>query len=528
VILVDRDILSALSQEEIQIVSTDDVPFDADVQVGPASIDLRLGTALRRYSRDTPEENLSEDSSELIYLSPDSDFLLQPFEFWLANTLETVMIPPHLAGLLTGRSSFARLGLVVQCTQDFIQPGYAETVPLQLLNVSPRPIPIRSHIRVCQLILVWTSSASAMPYFARPEAKYTALTQFPEPSRLGVELGTEQAALVQTPQPIENPRLELVLDEWKTRFTTLETAGESLTERLRRLETGLIEAAALHGDVSPYLRRLVKPPGVSDCAARSSFREDMAIEVVKEFLLRETGSQERVHILDACCGLGSWIKMAASALGSHSSRLAYTGIDVDSETLHRLDLAMASHRGRFAEFRCLLRSATDLEGIPGSPFHIIFLHNTLHELCPSKIPAILSMLARLLRPGVGRLSIIDMETLPKDDPEAIAITWQVKEVIEILESGGFVSVDSKHQKSVPVYSIEAAGPGKAVQETAIASRLRSLLQRKLERAVDERLRCPKDPGLSPADLKDWLLQTAAVARITEALHLLSRVYPMEQ
>lgn len=63
--------------------------------------------------------------SEEIVLPEGEAFFLHPGELALAVTYESVTLPADLVGWLDGRSSLARLGLMVHVTAHRIDPGWS-------------------------------------------------------------------------------------------------------------------------------------------------------------------------------------------------------------------------------------------------------------------------------------------------------------------------------------------------------------------------------------------------------------------
>ena len=131
---------------------TDDpnYPFVADEQIQPSSVDLRLGKVFwkpRAYSFWTPWKNREIDlrRARLLELSPRKywrrssissaeSMIIRPREMILGRTFERFSIPNGYAGKLEGRSSFARMGLAIHCSADFINPGWRGHMPLQMVN----------------------------------------------------------------------------------------------------------------------------------------------------------------------------------------------------------------------------------------------------------------------------------------------------------------------------------------------------------------------------------------------------------
>ena len=79
---------------------------------------------------------------------------LEPGKLLLGRVAAKFTVPVDCAGKIEGRSSYARLGLGIHCTGEFINPGYRGHMPLQIYNFSPNPIRIYPYIPICQVILI--------------------------------------------------------------------------------------------------------------------------------------------------------------------------------------------------------------------------------------------------------------------------------------------------------------------------------------------------------------------------------------
>ena len=147
-------------------------PFDPDLQIRPASIDLRLSSVLweqdskgkinltevgaRRYF---PNVAGSGKTSEQVRLMSSSRA-----RWFSGRTFEEFTVPKAFAGKIEGRSSYARLGLMVHCAAGFINPGWRGRMPLELVNLGAQPIVLASEISICQLMLIQLAEL--------PEASY--------------------------------------------------------------------------------------------------------------------------------------------------------------------------------------------------------------------------------------------------------------------------------------------------------------------------------------------------------------------
>jgi dCTP deaminase len=131
-------------------------------QVGGASVDLRLGTwflamkARRHHVLDVYDQKedapTASDLTNRYYIPFGGKFILHPRSFVLAVTLEWMRIPQSLAGMVTGKSSWGRRGLIVE-TAPGVHPGFTGCLTLELTNVGEIPIRISPGTEICQLFL---------------------------------------------------------------------------------------------------------------------------------------------------------------------------------------------------------------------------------------------------------------------------------------------------------------------------------------------------------------------------------------
>lgn len=109
-------------------------PYD-DRLVNPASIDLRLAET----------------------------FTIEPGEFRLAHTIETVTIPARYLGFVCGKSSWARKGLLVE-TAGLVDPGFTGQIVLELAVLGNEPLRLEEGMRICQLYVGELDRPAAQPY----------------------------------------------------------------------------------------------------------------------------------------------------------------------------------------------------------------------------------------------------------------------------------------------------------------------------------------------------------------------------
>jgi len=161
------------SKESDPLVISPTTDLEALRRDGGASIDLRLGTwfltmKARRYPLldiYTHEDRAPQpgDLTNRYYVPFGEKFILHPRSFVLAATLEWLRLPQTLAGMVTGKSSWGRRGLIIE-TAPGIHPGFTGCLTLELSNVGEIPIAISPGTKICQLFLhKLDQSASSIP-----------------------------------------------------------------------------------------------------------------------------------------------------------------------------------------------------------------------------------------------------------------------------------------------------------------------------------------------------------------------------
>lgn len=187
-ILSDRDIKKALLSGRIKIFPKPDLK----TQLGSCSVDLRLGKQFRIFNHskfafiDPSSSKLSSEMMTKISLSPGEPFILQPRDFVLATTIETITLPDDLIGRLEGRSSLGRLGIVVHSTASIFDPGWHGVVVMELGNLGRMPVALYFGMRICSMTFEELSSPALVPYYKKKSAKYAG-QKTPEASKIAEE-----------------------------------------------------------------------------------------------------------------------------------------------------------------------------------------------------------------------------------------------------------------------------------------------------------------------------------------------------
>jgi dCTP deaminase len=173
-ILSDGDIRRRLTDGELVVEPLD----DPELQIQPASIDLRLGREFLEFRRTNipcihpnSEQEVDEYVDET-YVEEGDDFILHPGDFVLGTTKERVEIPPDLIAHVEGRSSLGRLAVVVHATAGLCDPGYEGQITLELSNLGTAPVALTPEMRISQLTFTELKNPAERPYGAERGSKY--------------------------------------------------------------------------------------------------------------------------------------------------------------------------------------------------------------------------------------------------------------------------------------------------------------------------------------------------------------------
>lgn len=152
-------------------------PFVSE-NVQPASVDLTLDRRFRVFVGDTvprgeshlwapracidPEEDQSHLFEE-VEVPEGGSFYLYPGDFVLGSSVERLGIPSYLVGRLDGKSSLARLGLIIENAGNF-DPGFTGTATMEIANITRMPIRLRPGMKIGHISFARLSDSARRPY----------------------------------------------------------------------------------------------------------------------------------------------------------------------------------------------------------------------------------------------------------------------------------------------------------------------------------------------------------------------------
>ncbi|MFC7075742.1 dCTP deaminase [Haloarcula halophila] len=173
-ILSDADILRRLEDGDLVVEPLD----DPDIQIQPASVDLRLGREFLEFQHanipcihPNSEQEVADYVEETV-VDDDDEFILHPGDFVLGTTYERVEIPDDLIAHVEGRSSLGRLAIVVHATAGLADPGYQGQITLELSNLGTAPVALSPGMRISQLTFTELKTPADRPYGEERGSKY--------------------------------------------------------------------------------------------------------------------------------------------------------------------------------------------------------------------------------------------------------------------------------------------------------------------------------------------------------------------
>lgn len=171
--LSDGEILEAVSRGEIKIL-----PFNSD-NIGPCSVDLTLSDEFVVFKGSKlidPKDRGTLVKNTEIVKTGNNPFILKPQQFVLASTREKLALSKGYAATLEGRSSIARLGIVVHAA-GLVNPGTGMLRPkpliLEVYCQNTAPVKLYPGMRIVQVIFHRLSRPASVGYDERPQSTYS-------------------------------------------------------------------------------------------------------------------------------------------------------------------------------------------------------------------------------------------------------------------------------------------------------------------------------------------------------------------
>lgn len=141
--------------------------------VQPVSYDVLLSPEFKmQFKPDGPAPDIDPavDSSEYfteVFVPQGKALALEPGAFVLGSTYEAIALGANICATLEGKSSLARLGVVVHVTAGLIDPGFEGQITLELSNSGNLPVLLWPGMKIAQLCFYRLPDPATMLYGSR-------------------------------------------------------------------------------------------------------------------------------------------------------------------------------------------------------------------------------------------------------------------------------------------------------------------------------------------------------------------------
>jgi dCTP deaminase len=132
--------------------------------------DMRLGNKFRQAIPGATLDPKNADQTQWEAWQTDEPFDLMPGQAILAVSVERWQLPRYILGIVLGKSTYARCGLIINCTP--LEPGWAGYLTIELVNpTASNPIRIYPNEGIAQVLFFETDEDCAVSY-ADKRGKY--------------------------------------------------------------------------------------------------------------------------------------------------------------------------------------------------------------------------------------------------------------------------------------------------------------------------------------------------------------------
>jgi len=159
--LSDKDIRKAIKDKKITIKDFD------ETRLQPASYDILLGNKFIVSNSESttaidPVKKVFPQTKEVV-VEKDGIFVLHPGISVLGTSLDYFGSDTYLVHL-SGKSSLARIGLIIHNTAGIVNPGHFLNITFELCNLNHIPIILRPGMAIGQILFSTLSSKPLKDY----------------------------------------------------------------------------------------------------------------------------------------------------------------------------------------------------------------------------------------------------------------------------------------------------------------------------------------------------------------------------
>ncbi|MFC1631487.1 dCTP deaminase [Candidatus Omnitrophota bacterium] len=161
----DQWILRMAKEKEMIAPFVESQVKQGNISYGPSSFgyDIRLSDEFKLFS---PPEELIVDpkgvKEEFFRYIKQDTCAIAANSYVLARSLEYFKMPDNVLGIVVGKSTYARCGIVVNVTP--LEPGWEGYLTISISNTAPRPVKIYAAEGVAQILFFESDQACRISY----------------------------------------------------------------------------------------------------------------------------------------------------------------------------------------------------------------------------------------------------------------------------------------------------------------------------------------------------------------------------
>lgn len=158
------------------IIQIDPLPDNWREAMGTVTIDFRLGSEIQvlrtnRVTHFDVRRGVQVGDFEQIHLEEGEPFILGSGDLVVAKTREKLVLPRNMIGHMEGRSSLARIGVVVFLNAARFDPGWNNQPVLEMKGEAPVPVVLYGGEPICAFSFERLMADVERPYGER--GRYT-------------------------------------------------------------------------------------------------------------------------------------------------------------------------------------------------------------------------------------------------------------------------------------------------------------------------------------------------------------------
>ena len=136
------------------VIGVSNLVPDWEKDVDQVSMDFHLGhriliPSMGRHIVIDIRKGVDKSMYEEFHLKTGEPITIRPGQFFIGETMEVLTLPNNIIGRLEGKSSFARLGIVIHQTSARFDPGWNGPAALELRNNSDNDVIIYCGDKIC-------------------------------------------------------------------------------------------------------------------------------------------------------------------------------------------------------------------------------------------------------------------------------------------------------------------------------------------------------------------------------------------